>query len=227
LRTSVCQEGSTDSEAREKKASTLHNGRKEEQMKKITAMMSRGKTTVVAVAVALVLVSAPAAFAANGDPWLLGSSNVATAITTLGGTLGVNGPMVRIANNNAGAGDTALDLRVQAGEAPLTVNRDTKVTNLNADKLDGLDSSALLKNAPYVKVNPAGPGTELPDDSRIQTTSCDPGDLALSGGVRNIGSGEVVVESFPEFGNNAWAVRIQNTDGTPSDFSATVSCLDL
>jgi hypothetical protein len=80
------------------------------------------------------------AFAKDGDPWLLGRSNVATAITKLAGAAGVNGPMLQLINNNAGVNDTALDLRVQAGEAPMRVNRATKVTNLNADKLDGSDA---------------------------------------------------------------------------------------
>ncbi len=105
-----------------------------------------GRATVFMVGLAVILALlfgvASMAFAANGDAWLLGRSNVATAMTSLGGQLGVNGPMVRIANNNAGANDTALDLRVQAGEAPMTVNRSTKVTNLNADLLDGKDISA-------------------------------------------------------------------------------------
>jgi hypothetical protein len=100
-----------------------------------------GRTTAavigLAIALAVVFGVASMAFAKNGDPWLLGRSNVATAITSLGGALGVNGPMVRIINNNAGANDTALDLRVQTGEPPMTVNRPTKVTNLNADKVDG------------------------------------------------------------------------------------------
>jgi hypothetical protein len=50
---------------------------------------------------------------------------------------------VRVTNPNTGTNDTALDLRVQAGEAPMTVNSAKKVTNLNADTVDGLDSTQL------------------------------------------------------------------------------------
>lgn len=103
-----------------------------------------GRTTAavigLAIALAVVFGATSMAFAKNGDPWLLGRTNVATAITSLGGQLGVNGPMVRIINNNAGANDTALDLRVQAGEAPMRVNSDKVVANLNADKIDGSDA---------------------------------------------------------------------------------------
>ena len=36
-------------------------------------------------------------------------------------------------------------LNVARGHAPMKVNRSTKVTNLNADLLDGLDSTAFLR----------------------------------------------------------------------------------
>ena len=50
--------------------------------------------------------------------------------------------MLRITNSDAGTNDTALDLRVQSGEAPMTVNSPTKVANLNSDQLDGKNQSA-------------------------------------------------------------------------------------
>lgn len=113
-------------------------------MKRTISLIRRGKVTVLAVVVALVLVGAPAALAANGDNFILGRNNVATAITRLAGAVGVNGPMLRIDNNNGGANATALDLRVEPGKAPLRVNSGVKVNNLNADRLDGQDSSAFL-----------------------------------------------------------------------------------
>jgi hypothetical protein len=108
-----------------------------------------GRATALALGVgvmlALVVGLASVAFAANGDPWLLGRSNVATSITSLAGAVGVDGPMLRITNNNAGTNDTALDLRVQAGEAPMKVNSDKMVTNLNADKIDGKEASEFVQ----------------------------------------------------------------------------------
>jgi hypothetical protein len=56
-------------------------------------------------------------------------------------TLGEDGPMQRLTNNNADTDDTALDLRVEPGEAPMTVNSSTRVANLNADLLDGKNST--------------------------------------------------------------------------------------
>jgi hypothetical protein len=102
----------------------------------------------LALVLALIIGMASMALAANGGNFILGQTNVATALTILGGSAGADGPMLRIANNNADPNDTALELRVQSGEAPMTVNRDTKVANLNADKLDGLDSSDLQVGCP-------------------------------------------------------------------------------
>jgi hypothetical protein len=91
----------------------------------------------LAILLALIVGLASAAFGANGQAWVLGQNNVATTITRLGGNGGVDGPMVRITNNDAGTDDKALSLNVQEGEAPLGVNRDTLVANLNSDQVDG------------------------------------------------------------------------------------------
>jgi len=66
---------------------------------------------------------------------------------------------MRVINTNAGANDTALSLQAQAGEVPMKVNSATRVTNLNADKLDGLDSFALLGRDAVFAVVLDGNGT--------------------------------------------------------------------
>jgi hypothetical protein len=107
--------------------------------------MARATTTVVGLAImlALVLGVATAAFGANGDFFKLGNlKNSATALTRLTGN--VDGAALQVVNPNTGANDTALSLSVQAGEAPMRVNSATKVANLNADQLDGQDSTAFL-----------------------------------------------------------------------------------
>jgi hypothetical protein len=65
---------------------------------------------------------------------------------------------VSITNANNGAGSTALALNVPAGHAPMTVNRNTKVVSLNADWLDGIDSSAFLRKGSLATVNVGGAG---------------------------------------------------------------------
>src|SRR3954464_94583 len=86
-------------------------------------------TNFLTVVVALTLAMGTPAVAANGGNFLLGRSNAASAVTTL---------------IKSGVGP-ALQLVVPAGQPPLRVNATAgKATNLNADKLDGQDSSAFL-----------------------------------------------------------------------------------
>src|SRR5215212_5010968 len=86
-----------------------------------------GRATVfvvgLAVILALVLGVATAAFGANGDLFKVGRSNFASAVSVL---------------DKSGAGP-ALRLLVDSG-APMAVNSSAKVTNLNADKVDGKDA---------------------------------------------------------------------------------------
>src|ERR687890_528884 len=108
--------------------------------------MARATTVVVGLAIMLGLIFgvATSAFGTNGGNFILGSlNNTATAITKLTGTVG-GGPALQVSNPSTATGSTALDLQVATGKAPMKVNRTTKVTNLNADAVDGRDGSALL-----------------------------------------------------------------------------------
>lgn len=106
--------------------------------------IARGTALTVGVAVmmALLLGVATTALAGTGvgARFQLGQTNTVNAITKLVGS--VAGPSLVIDNNSAGTGATALDLQVEPGKAPMTVNSEAKVANLNSDKLDGLDSSS-------------------------------------------------------------------------------------
>lgn len=85
---------------------------------------------------ALVLVAGGLTVAATGDALKLGQSNSANKPTGV---------------QNSGTG-AVLDLKAKDGQPPLKVNSDAKVRNLNADKLDGRDVSALaLTAAVYTK----------------------------------------------------------------------------
>jgi hypothetical protein len=80
--------------------------------------------------------------AANGGNFILGHSNSASLNTSLSAPV-AGGRALQVTNNNtSNAASTALGLTVATGHAPFTVNSGVKVTNLNADTLDGLDSSA-------------------------------------------------------------------------------------
>ena len=126
----------------------------------LSKVVSVGRATVLVVGIATVVAAllgaASMAFAGNGDPWILGQLNSATAITRLAGSGGVDGPMLVVTNNDAGSDDTALDLNVQLGEPPMTVNSHTRVGNLNADRLDGMNSTAFASYERTVIVSPVG-----------------------------------------------------------------------
>ena len=82
------------------------------------------------VAGIIVASSMGTAFAANGGSIVIGRSNSATATTTL--------------TNSKG---TALKLTSKSGTAPFAVSNSTKVSKLNADLIDGKDSTTLVNQA--------------------------------------------------------------------------------
>jgi len=115
---------------------------------KKVAWMARATTTVVGLAIMLALVLGVATTALAGTGvgarFQLGQTNTVNAITKLVGS--VVGPSLQIDNNSTGAGATALDLQVEAGKAPMKVNSDAQVANLNSDKLDGKSASEIGVN---------------------------------------------------------------------------------
>jgi hypothetical protein len=91
--------------------------------------MQKFKTflTVIGAVTVLVLAANTAAFAATGGKFILGKTNKASKVSTLKRT-------------TAGS---PLNLVTKSGaNAPFTTNGGGKVANLNADKIDGKDSSA-------------------------------------------------------------------------------------
>ena len=81
---------------------------------------------VITLALALVLGGAGGAAAANGGSLILGKANTETATATLSNTKGA-----------------PLKLTAPAGAAPLQVNRQTMITNLNAELVGGLHAADL------------------------------------------------------------------------------------
>jgi hypothetical protein len=81
-------------------------------------------------------------FAATGGNFILGQSNSASATTSLSAS--TPAPALKATNTSAG---TAGSFNVASGHPPFAVNSGAKVANLNADKLDGLDSTAFYSSA--------------------------------------------------------------------------------
>jgi hypothetical protein len=100
-------------------------------------------------AVVSAVVSASAAVATTSN-FILGSTtanvpDAPTAVTAKNVSLGgLNAKLLQLTNNSTGASATALGLTTPSSRPPMIVNSQAKVANLNADKLDGIDSTAFL-----------------------------------------------------------------------------------
>lgn len=118
--------------------------------------IARGMALALGVAVmfALTVGLASEAFGANGGSLILGkAANVATSVTGLVGRV-ASGAALMVSNPSGGP---ALELRVNAGKAPMKVNSSGKVANLNADRLDGKDAGQLVENAGKTTYTVFGP----------------------------------------------------------------------
>jgi hypothetical protein len=101
--------------------------------------------TVVAY-VALFVALGGTTYAATGGNFILGQSNSAGNTTSLSAPI-AGKKALQVTNTSTGAGATALGLNVASGHPPFTVNSGAKVANLNADKLDGIDSTGFLPSS--------------------------------------------------------------------------------
>jgi hypothetical protein len=103
--------------------------------------MRKPSPSMIVALVALFVALGGAGVAANGGNFILGHSNSASKGTVLSAPV-AGGKALQVTNaNTSNAASTALGLNVASGHAPFTVNSGVKVANLNADLLDGLDSS--------------------------------------------------------------------------------------
>jgi len=106
--------------------------------------MRKPSTATIIATVALFVALGGAGMAATGGSFILGQPNTATTNTSLSAPV-AGGKTLQVTNNDtSNAASTALGLTVASGHAPFTVNTGIKVTNLNADKLDGIDSTGFL-----------------------------------------------------------------------------------
>jgi hypothetical protein len=103
-----------------------------------------GKTASMVFGLALVLALifgvASVALSASGGNFILGRANGATTTSKL--TASVAGPALTLVNQSTDSAATALNLSVDAGNAPVKVNAAAGTArNLSADELDGKDAS--------------------------------------------------------------------------------------
>jgi hypothetical protein len=189
------------------------------------AWMARTTTTVVGLAImlALVLGAATTALAGTGvgARFDLGKTNTVNQISKLVGS--VAGPSLQVDNNSPDTSATALDLQVEPGKAPMSVNSAGRVANLNADKLDGQEASAFMPAKTYRVDRP------ITIDVVFSTAvSCDTGDLAIGSAWANKDAGTEIVTAAPGIANPGSMIFLIN-NGSPlvDDMTLMAVCADL
>jgi hypothetical protein len=102
------------------------------------------KGLVVGAVAAVMTLGASAAFAGTGIGAVLnlGRTNAVNVPTVLQGS--TKGQQLRVVNTATATGATGIGIHTASGKPPLVVDSRTKVTNLDADLLDGRDSSSFI-----------------------------------------------------------------------------------
>ncbi|HET7273168.1 MAG TPA: hypothetical protein VFI90_19030 [Rubrobacter sp.] len=167
-------------------------------------VMLVGRVTTFCIGLAVVIavalgVATTALAAVPGDPFKLGGINYVNRATTLAGA----GAILRVDNDGT---VTALGLKVgdpttlpeNKATAPMKVDSQAKVANLNADELDGLGSREFMREpgyTPWVK--------SVADSSRhkIVTAPCPTGHIAIGGSARITATRVPEVDGVPGTGS--------------------------
>jgi hypothetical protein len=204
----------------------------------LTRAMSIGRATVftvgLAVTLALIVGAATTALAAApGDPFKLGKTNSINRLSSLVGRTA--GFMLKIDNNGTGP---ALDLQVGPSTtppanktvAPMKVDSQAQVVNLNSDELDGKDSTDFARAYKRTVIvspvpgEPAAGGTALLAAlSGITDASQDnPYLLKIEPGTYDLGNSPLVMKQWVYIeGSGEDATKIRRS-GSPNFDTGTV-----
>ncbi len=156
--------------------------------------MIRSTTTFAMGAIVALVLGTGTAYAATGGKFILGRANAASSTTTLSNSTG-----------------TALTLNSKAGQPSLRVNRNTKVPNLNADLLDGVDSGSLARVTTVGSVygdgyvDDGGTPGDTSDDVVAAVAVCPAGSQVVGGGGADYTNDGTLFYSAPD-GGDAWFV---------------------
>jgi hypothetical protein len=88
---------------------------------------------------ALVISLGGAGYSATGGNFILGATNSATSLTKLNASIA--NAALSLSNQTNAAGATGLSITTAGDRPPLVVNSEVKVARLNADSLDGINST--------------------------------------------------------------------------------------
>src|SRR5262245_56629203 len=105
-------------------------------------MRKRSPAVLVAIT-ALFVALGGVGVAATGGTFILGHSNSANKTSGLASGV-TTGPTLLVENSG---GKPAARFNTGSGVEPFVLNNGTKVANLNADKLDGIDSTGFLSKS--------------------------------------------------------------------------------
>lgn len=171
----------------------------------------------------------------SGGRGILGQHNSTTGTLAgvEGATISTDPNAIAIRGRNTGGG-SALDLLVANGSVPpFRVNSSAKVGGLNADLLDGRDSSAFGSSTIYVREmttnGSANAGGTCPSGDLCYAGGyyCDNGDTLVGGGFDGFDSGTRLVASEPFVPNpqDAWRIKFVN-NATEDTIVVKTICLD-
>jgi hypothetical protein len=178
----------------------------------VNKVMWVGRSTVfvvgLAVIVALLFGVATTALGANGDFFKLGRSNSASAVSVL---------------DKSGTGP-ALRLEVGNGK-PLAVDSSAKVDNLNADRVDGKNSSALMAAKTYVVEHEES--IVPPTNAISRAILCDDGDVPISGGFGGLDPESQIISSRRILlgDEDVWLVAVRSSGS--DTFMVQAVCTDF
>jgi hypothetical protein len=173
----------------------------EEDMKKASGKRFTAATPIAILALFVAL--GGTTYAATGGNFVLGQSNSADATTKLSSTSAI-GPALAVTNSG---GRPAASFTANAGVAPFAVSNSAKVAGLNADSLDGLDSTAFLRSTVPVGVTGAqGDGAVL---AATNTTTG-----SLGNGLQGTSSASLASGVYGE--NNGGGFGIAGRTNSPS-----------
>jgi hypothetical protein len=157
---------------------------------------------LAAGATVAVVLTPGSAVAGGAKSLLLGRANSTTRTTTVANTAG-----------------TPLALRAGHGKAPLTVNSGTRVANLNADRLDGHDSTSFASARGVTGI--------VAGDAPGDPATCPSGTVLTGGGGFADGGLLWSGVAFDDAGHvvkNSWqAIGYDSTDGKATAFAVCYS----
>lgn len=177
-------------------------------------MRVRTTTAFVGGAIVALVLGTGTTYAANGGHLVLGRDNFEGSAASL--------------NNSNG---TALILRSKSGQPSLKVNRTTKIPNLNADTIDGVNSTQIARDVRVGTATAAGFILQGPDDTTtdddfvVAVAQCPANAQVMGGGADDQTDDGVLLASLPDTAGTWLAVSSASpTQDNADNFTAFARC---